>query len=79
MPKSLDAVTAEALQLTAEQRADLAERLLASIEPPAPLHPDWEAEIARRTADLDAGRTKTIPGETVFAEIRTLIDKHGKK
>ena len=79
MSKSIDAVTAEALQLTAEQRADLAERLLASIEPPPALHPDWEAEIARRIADLDAGRTRTIPGEKVFAEIRTLIGKHGEK
>ena len=79
MPQSLEAVTAAALQLTVAQRADLAERLIASIEPPAPLHPDWEAEIARRIADLDAGRTKTIPGEQVFAELRALIDKHGEK
>jgi len=79
MPKSLEAVAAEALQLTTEQRADLAERLLASIEPPLPLHPEWEAEIARRIANLDSGRTKAIPGEEVFAKVRALIDKHPGK
>lgn len=79
MPKSLEAVAAEALQLTTEQRADLVERLIASIEPRLPLHPEWEAEIARRIADVDSGRTKAIPGEQVFAEVRALIEKHAGK
>ncbi len=79
MPNSLEAVAAEALQLTTEQRADLVERLIASIEPSLPLHPEWEAEIARRIADIDSGRTKAIPGEQVFAKVRALIDKHTGK
>ncbi len=79
MPKSLETVTAEALQLTAEERADLVELLIASIEPALPLHPEWEAEIARRIADVDSGRSQAIPSEQVFAEVRALIEKHTGK
>jgi putative addiction module component (TIGR02574 family) len=25
------------------------------------IHPEWEAEIARRVADIDSGRVKAIP------------------
>ena len=77
MPSKLQAVEAAAMQLTARERAELAVSLLASINPPAPvLHPAWEAEIARRQADLDAGRTRTIPGEEVMAEIRYILVNH---
>lgn len=34
------------------------------------LSPEWEAEIARRIADLDAGRAKTVDGEEVMARLR---------
>ena len=53
----------EALALPAEDRAALAESLLASLDP----HVDedseaaWAAEINRRVAALDAGRVSTIP------------------
>lgn len=79
MPKSRETVTADALQLTAEERADLVELLIASIEPALPLHPEWEAEIARRIADVDSGRSQAIPSEQVFAEVRALIEKHTGK
>jgi len=79
MLKSRETVTADALQLTAEERADLAEILIASIEPPLPLQPEWEAEIARRIADIDSGRSQAIPSEQVFAEVRALIEKHTGK
>lgn len=79
MSPALKSLTAEALKLSAEERAELAERLITSIElPPPPLHPAWQVEIARRIADLDAGRTHSIPGEQVFAELRTMIEARGK-
>ena len=74
MSLTLESRTAEALKLSAEERAELAERLLTSVEPPIPLHPAWETEIARRIADLDAGRAQAIPGEQVFAELRATIN-----
>jgi putative addiction module component (TIGR02574 family) len=39
------------------------------------LHPDWDAEIARRVAELDTGRAKTIPWEDVNREAQEIIDR----
>jgi len=65
------------MELTDDERAELAVSLLASIDTPAPaLHPAWEAEIARREADLAAGRSTTIPAEAVLAEIQDILDNH---
>lgn len=66
MPITLQSVTAEALQLTADERAELIETLIASLAPPSALHPAWEAEVERRLADLDAGRGEAIPADEVF-------------
>ncbi len=76
MNASLDTVEAAALQLTAEDRAELIERLIDTVIPPPPLHPDWEAEIARRVAEMDAGLVDSIPAEKVFARMRAMIEAH---
>mgnify|MGYP001574706721 CR=1 FL=1 len=38
-----------------------------------------DEEIARRVADLEAGRTAGIPAEQVLAEIRAIIAGHGRR
>lgn len=76
---TLQAVEAAALQLSAEDRAALIGRLIDSVEPPPSLHPDWQAEIDRRVADMDLGRTEFSPGEAVMSNLRTLIAAHGPK
>jgi putative addiction module component (TIGR02574 family) len=79
MASTLDSVEAAALELTAEERAELIERLIDTVLPTPPLHPAWEAEIARRVADLDAGTAECIPADEVFAEVRALIEAHKPK
>lgn len=79
MTASFETVEAAALQLSAEERAELIERLIDTVLPAPPLHPAWEAEIARRVAELDAGLVECIPGEKVFAELRTMIEAHDPK
>jgi putative addiction module component (TIGR02574 family) len=74
MNASLETVEAAALQLTAEERAELIERLIDTVVPPPPLHPAWQAEIARRVAEMDAGLVEGIPAEQVFARMRALIE-----
>jgi putative addiction module component (TIGR02574 family) len=76
MNASLAAVEAAALQLSTEDRAELIERLIDTVLPPPPLHPGWEAEIARRLQEMDAGRVEGIPAETVFARMRAVIEAH---
>ena len=76
MTESSEAVQTAALNLSAEERAELIELLIDTVLPAPPLHPAWEAEIARRVADLDAGLTQAIPAEQVFAELRAMIRGH---
>ena len=76
MTASLKTVEAAAMQLTADERAELIERLIDTVVPPAPLHPAWEEEIARRVAELDAGVVESIPAEEVFARMRAMIEAH---
>ncbi|MBM4025890.1 MAG: addiction module protein [Planctomycetes bacterium] len=60
----------EALKLSREDRAFLAEKLLASLdfEEPFDLSDEWKQEIARRRREVEAGAVELIPGETVLKE-----------
>ena len=73
--KNAQSVLADALQLDADARADVAAELLASLDGPA--DPDteaaWAAEIARRVAAVDAGTAKLEPWESVKRRIEREI------
>jgi putative addiction module component (TIGR02574 family) len=78
MSRPLEKVRAEVLQLSREDRAELAGSLIASLEDeedsdPAAVEQAWADEIRRRLADYDAGRTKAIPADEVFAEARRFL------
>lgn len=74
MSLTLDQIEVEALGLPPEERARLAERLLASLgEERAVIERSWEEEIRRRLADFDAGRTQAIPASEVFARARARL------
>lgn len=79
MTITLESVEAAALELSAPERAELIERLIDTVLPPPPLHPAWEAEIARRVAEMDAGAVEGIPGDKVLAEMRALIEAREPK
>ena len=59
-----------ALALGPEEREEVINDLWASLD--GGLGEEWEAEIQRRVADVDAGRVKTIPAEEVFSR----LDRH---
>ncbi len=71
VPVTPDALFQDPLALPPDQRAALAHRLLASVEPdPEPGAEDaWEAEIARRIAWFDSGESVTVPADEVFARL----------
>ena len=76
MPLTLDQLEAEALGLPSEERARLAERLLASLrEEGSKVERAWEEEIRRRLADFDAGRTQAVPASEVFARARARLTR----
>lgn len=73
MPSSLHAVEVAALELGPEERAQLAERLLASLPRDSEVQAAWDEEIKRRVAELEAGLMETIPAAEVFAEARSRL------
>jgi len=73
MTKSLNLIERQALELTVEERAKLAELLLDSVRSPiADVESAWAIEIENRVAAFDRGEMQAYPAEDVFAEARSL-------
>ena len=74
MSQSLPEIEKNALQLSAEDRARLAVRLLSSLEEttesPEEIEKLWIAEAERRFQELRDGVVEGIPAQDVFAELR---------
>lgn len=66
-------VEAAALDLPRVERAQLAARLLASLDEETAVERAWEEEITRRVEDLRLGRVKTRPVEELLDEIEARI------
>jgi len=71
-------IEAQALQLSLRERGELAHRLIVSLDGPVDDTPEaiaqaWDEEIARRVADMDAGRTQWIPADEAMRRIRERI------
>jgi putative addiction module component (TIGR02574 family) len=71
MTHPVDELYERATELSANDRAELAGRLLQSIDeqPEQGVEEAWAAEIGRRLADYRAGRVKTIPWSEVRARL----------
>jgi len=71
---SLKDIETMAQALPSEERARLAESLLASLQiaPLSEIEALWDREIEARVAAHDPGETQTYAAEDVFAEARRL-------
>ena len=71
----------KALTLSVEERVELAnslfESLAAAEEDPAAVEAAWNDEIARRIADLDSGKAKTVPWHELRSRISAKLT-HGR-
>lgn len=74
MSALLDELSKKAQTLTVEERAELAQELLESVERDSDpeVQAAWEAEIASRIAKYERGEATLIPAEDVFAAARRL-------
>ena len=72
MPVTIEQITQEALGLSEHDRAELAHRILTSLEDSVDEGVDeaWDAEVARRVERIKAGTAKGRPAEDVFRDIR---------
>jgi len=74
MAVTLAEIEEQARQLSAEDRARLAEILLESLQdgPSAEIEAAWNTEIEARVAAFDRGESQTHAAADVFAEARRL-------
>lgn len=72
MTAAINRVVQEVLELPAEVRINLVDKILLSLN--LPMRPDiekiWSEEAERRVGEIDRGEVELIPGEEVFAKIR---------
>ncbi len=75
MPDLVAELSERARVLPPEDRARLAEELLASLEenPSSEVDAAWDAEIQRRIAEVEAGTAELVPAEEVFARVRQIL------
>ncbi|MCW5785322.1 MAG: addiction module protein [Nitrospirales bacterium] len=75
MRQQSQTILEQALKLTAQERAAVAQQLIQSLDPvqETGVEQAWQEEIQQRIADLDNGVTTTIPWEEVQRRIT-----HGK-
>lgn len=73
MPLSAEQLQTEVLGLPVEQRARLAEILIASLDEDLEIEHAWMIEAERRYEELRTGRVQGVPAEQVFAELDDLL------
>ena len=78
MATHLEYLVQRALRLSPEERGQLIHSLIVSLEgepedTPETIAQAWDEEIARRVADMDAGRVRLIPADEVMARIHAKI------
>lgn len=72
---NLKQIEDEALHLSEEERAELAQKLLLSLDAPTmdEIEEDWLLEARRRARELDEGIVRPISADEVRKKARTLL------
>lgn len=70
MSSTVEALEAEALQLSAAERARLVERLIASLDIDPEVEEAWAAEAERRNAEIESGAVTLISGPEALAKLK---------
>jgi putative addiction module component (TIGR02574 family) len=68
----------DALALPPDERADLTDRLVASLvdDIPSEITSAQLGEIRRRIAQVESGEVALVPGDEVLARVRRLLAEH---
>ena len=73
MSTQLEIVEAQALKLSPEERAQLADRLISSIFEDHEIEDVWATEVERRIEEIESGRSKLMPAAEAIARARTAL------
>lgn len=77
MSLTVEQLANEAMQLPPASRAELAEKLVESLDfaESDKIQKQWIEEAIRRRDEIRSGRVKPIPGEEVLAEVRRSVGR----
>jgi putative addiction module component (TIGR02574 family) len=77
MPTTLEQLTSQAIALSPEDRARLADLLLASLPDGAdePLGEAWDLEIQRRIKTIESGTARLVSATDVHADARNIYQR----
>lgn len=77
MAMTIEQLAEEALALSTEQRALLADRLVESLDAGEASRLDqlWTAEAKRRRDEVRQGRVQTVPGDEALARVRRSLGR----
>jgi putative addiction module component (TIGR02574 family) len=70
MSSTVEALEAEALQLSPAERTRLVERLIASLDADPEVEEAWAAEVERRNAEIESGAVSLVPGSEALARLK---------
>lgn len=73
MSNQFEMIESQALTLSLEERAQLADRLIASLFEDHEIEGAWAAEVERRIGEIESGRAKPIPAADSIARARAAI------
>lgn len=74
MPRPLEALAEEVLQLAPEARARLLDRVVASLDADRARDAAWDTLAAQRDAELESGEAVAIPVEQALARLRAELE-----
>jgi putative addiction module component (TIGR02574 family) len=74
MGAKLEALEADAMALSEEDRVELADRIMASLSRDEGVDQAWLVEVKRRVAEIESGQMKSSPAEEVIARARKAIE-----
>ena len=72
MASSIEIIEAEALQLSAAERARLIERLIASLDADPGVEEALAAEVERRNNEVESGKISVVSGPEAIAKLKAL-------
>jgi putative addiction module component (TIGR02574 family) len=70
MSSTVEALEAQALQLSTSERTRLVERLIASLDADPEIAEAWAAEVERRNAEIESGAVSLVPGPEAVARLK---------
>ncbi len=73
MSSQLEMLEAQALKLSPKERAQLADRLIASLFQDNEIEDAWAVEVERRIKEIEGGRAQLSPAADAIARARAAI------